>query len=214
MFSAISGSIALLTGLSIWLLNPIFDSIYLPNSNLNATIELVSQTKSIPEIDPNIPGNLYPCLPQQGVQKLELRAKFTTKEIENIDYYIVGVNNQPQSLSQNEAPTPSYQQTLVAIDEIGCQVIIPKEKYGTATLTMYIPKSSAYDLSLEYRRQAIAKAGGKNEYQKIIEETQLNSTPGDFSIYFPEDLWALKKLGIRLPDKIKIINHINEVQSR
>lgn len=214
MFLAISSSIALLTGLSIWLLSPISSSIYLSNSNLTATSELISQIKSIPEIDPNIPKHLYPCLPQQGIQKLELKAKVTTTKTKKIDYYIVGVNNQTQSLSEDKAPLPNYQQTLVAIDEIGCQVIIPKEKYGTATLTMYIPKSSAYDLSLEYRSQAIAKAGGKDKYQKIMEETQLNSTPGEFSIYFPEDVWALKKLGIKLSASIKIINHINEVQNK
>lgn len=203
------GSIFLLTVVSVWALAPFFANDQIPKP----AAELVAQQQANQqaEIDKNIPKNLYPCLPQQGVQKLELRAKTTT---EKIDYYIVGVNNQPQPLSQDEAPTPNYQQTLVAIDEISCRVIIPKEKYGTATLTMYIPKSSAYELSLEFHRRAFVKAGGREKFQQILWEEEQNSTPGDFPVYFPEEVWALKKLGVKLPPNIKIINHIKEVQGR
>ena len=207
MFLFVTNSFSLLAGLFVWLLNPIICSVHIFNSNSNTL--LVSQAKTIPKIDAKIPENLYPCLPKQNAQRLELIAINTTNRSNQLSYYIVGVYNQPEPLSQDEAPELNYQETLVAIDEIGCQVIIPKEKFGMATLTKYLPKTTAYELSLEYRRQAITQAGGRDKYQQLIEEAALNSTPGDFSIYFPEDVWALKKLGIKLPANIKIINHTN-----
>lgn len=214
MFLAVSSSITLLTGLSVWLLSPIFSSSYLSNSNSNSTAVFVSQAEPKPEFDPNIPKKLYPCLPKKNVQKMELRAKVTTNKTNQISYYLVGVYNQPQSLSPDETPEPSYQETVVVIDEIGCQVIVPKEKYGTATLTMYIPQSAAYELSLEYHRRAFAKAGGREKFQQLLWEEEQDSTPGDFPVYFPEEVWALKKLGVKLPPNIKVINHISEVQGR
>ena len=214
MFLAVSSGIALLTGLSIWLLSPTFSSSYFSNSNSNSTAVFVSQAEPTPEFDPDIPKKLYSCLPKKDVQRMELRAKTTTNKTSQISYYLVGVHNQIQSLNSDEILKPNYQETVVLIDEIGCQVIVPKEKYGTATLTMYMPKTVAYELSLEYHRRAFAKAGGREKFQQLLWEEEQNSTPGDFPVYFPEEVWALKKLGVKLPPNNKINNNITELQSR
>ncbi len=62
MFLAVSSSITLLTGLSVWLLSPIFSSSYLSNSNSNSTAVFVSQAEPKPEFDPNIPKKTLPLL--------------------------------------------------------------------------------------------------------------------------------------------------------
>ena len=102
MFLFVTSSFSLLAGLFVWLLNPIIGSVHIFNSNSNTV--LVSQAKTIPKIDAKIPENLYPCLPKQNAQRLELIDINTTNISNQLSYYIVGVYNQPEPLSQDEAP--------------------------------------------------------------------------------------------------------------
>lgn len=157
------------------------------------------------EIDKNLPTDLYPCLPKQE-KKIQLRATTTHSQKK---YYLVGLYGL-LSTHQGVAVEPSYNETLVALDNIGCQVIVSKQKMGDASLTLYIPKIAAYNLMLQRYQKAIAEAGGKEKYQQVLSEEEQTSTPGDYSVYYPEDVWALNKLGIKLPKNIKVVNRAEE----
>lgn len=154
------------------------------------------------QIDNKIPEKLYPCLPRQA-QKLELRAHINENEI---DYYLVGIQQLQQS---DDDDTPAYQETVVELDDIGCSIIVPREKSHAVSLTRYIPEEVAHQLKLQRFQQAIKQTGGKEKFQQLLleDEKQSEST----SYFFPEDAWALKKLGIRLPNNAQIVEDINQL---
>lgn len=201
------GSIFLVTAGSIWALTPFFaiNQIPKPAAELVAQREAEQQA----EIDKNIPKSLYPCLPEQE-QRLEARENTTYKQKK---YFLVGLYGLP-STHQGVEVQASYEETLVALDNVGCQVIIPKEKMGTASLILYIPQAAAYDLKLQRYRKAITELGGKKKLEQLLQAEEQTTTPGDYPIYFPEDIWALKKLGINLPKNIKVINHADELRHK
>ena len=201
------GSIFLLTALSVWALAPFFASDQISKS----ATELVAQQEAEQqaEIDENVPKSLYPCLPKQE-QRLEVRENTTYKQKE---YFIIGFYGLP-STHQGVEVQSSYKETLVALDNVDCQVIIPKEKMGTASLILYIPQAAAYDLKLQRYRKAITELGGKEKLEQLLQAEEQTTTPGDYPIYFPEDIWALKKLGINLPKNIKVVNHADELRHK
>jgi hypothetical protein len=158
------------------------------------------------QFDNKIPKKLYPCLPKQ-VRKLKFLAHTTANKS---GYYLIGVYNLPsQSLGEIE-PVPDYQQTLVSLDEIGCSVIIPKDKLGGVSLTEYLPEQAARELKLQTFRQAIAEVG-KQKFQRVLLEDE--SLEGDKSYFFPEDAWALQQLGVQLPPNIEIVNDFENLDS-
>ncbi len=207
MFLLVTIITFLVTVLLNWMFSIIFNNhVFTPN--IHSTAILISQTEHKPQYDEKIPKSLYSCLPKQ-IQKAELRAKTTANQT---NYYLIGVYNQSQPLNQEQAPLPNYQESLVSSNDASCEIIIPKDKLGMASMTQYVPKEVAYDLSLQSRRQAIARVGGRKKYQELLLEDEQGSTPGDHTIYFPEDIWALKKLGIKLPTNIKVINNVDELK--
>lgn len=170
-------------------------------SNSDSTVTLVQA-----RIDNKIPKELYPCLPKQA-QKLKLLAY--TKANDS-SYYAVGVYQLPQYLNDSE-PQPEYQETLVKLDSIGCSVVVSKEKNGAVSLIQYVPEKVARELSLQIYKQAIEEAGGKDNFQNLILEDE--NQAGYISYYFPEDVWALQQLGIRLPANIQIVEDVEQLKT-
>lgn len=176
---------------------------YLDNTrSSNKAVVLVQAT----QFDNSIPKNLYPCLPKR-VRKLRLFAHTTSNKK---SYYLVGVYNLPSSSLNQIDPLPEYQETLVALDDIGCLVIVPKEKLGAASLTQYIPEEIARELKLQRFRQAIVEAGGKQKLQELIWEDENHEDAASY--FFPEEAWALQQLGIQLPPNIKIVDDFENLQ--
>jgi hypothetical protein len=159
----------------------------------------------VPEVNDSVPKSLYPCLPKQ-VQKLKLLAQ---SSIDQSSYYIIGVYN--YQLRQGEEQPPEFQETLVKRDNIGCLVVVSKEKMAAASLTQYIPKDLACKLRLQTFRQAIVESGGKDKFQKLLLEGDESEKPGDISYYFPEDICALQQLDIKLPDSVKVVEDIKQL---
>lgn len=200
----IIGGISLLTAFSVWALTPLFSS----NHTTQSTAQLTTATEVnySTAIDKNIPKNLYLCLPK-AVQKLKLEE---TATYEQKKYFTVGIYTLPSNVAGMEEPS-SYKETVVALDDIGCQVVVSVEKSGMASLLLYLPQQVAYDLALQRFRNAISKSGGKEKYQQILLESEQTSTPGDYPFFFPEDAWALNQLGIKLPANAKIVKRADEL---
>lgn len=173
------------------------------SNSLRAPAVLVQATV---EVDDDIPQKLYPCLPKQ-VEKLMLAASTTIKQD---TYYLIEIHQAPQPLSNTEAPPPTYEQTLVKLDNLGCLVVVPKEKMGAVSLIQYVPESVARDLSLQMYKEAIAQAGGKEKFQQLWNEDDAEA--GDKSYLFPENVWALQQLGIRLPSRVQVVTDIEQLK--
>ncbi len=203
IFFVFFGSISLLTALSIWALSPFLANNQIPKPVIELIVQ--SQVKRQAEIDKNIPKNLYPCLPKHE-QRLQLRESTNYNKKQ---YYVIGIYELP-STHEGVEVQPSYKETLVALDNADCQVIVSKDKMGKASLILYIPQTAARNLRLQAFRKAIAELGGKEKLEQSLLEEEQTSIPGDYPIYFPEDVWALKKLGIKLPKNIRIVNRADE----
>lgn len=158
------------------------------------------------QFDSKLPKKLYPCLPKQ-VRKLKFLAHTTANKN---SYYLIGVYNLPSQSSSETEPVPDYQQTLVSLNEIGCLVIIPKDKLGAVSLTEYVPEQAARNLKLQAFRQAIAEVS-KEKFQKVLLEDE--SLEGDKSYFFPEDAWALQQLGVQLPPNTQIVKDFESLDS-
>ncbi len=189
-----------------WVLVSMFGNYISPSSVAQTVtkIEVVANTN----IDKNIPDKLHPCLPKQA-QELKLVSSVKSGKY---SFYIVGIY---QSLIQGQTSgsEPNYQETLLQQDEIGCLVVIPKEKMGATSIVPYLPKGIACELSIQEYRQVIASVGGKKKFEESFLD-QGDESPGDLSYYFPEDICAFNKLGVKVPSDLKVINHVDELLDR
>ncbi len=176
-------------------------------SSVNTLKTPVVFVQATAEIDNEIPQKLYPCLPKQ-VKRLALAASSSIKQD---TYYLVDVQQAPRPLSTTEAPSPTDEQTLVKLDNLGCLVVIPKEKMGAVSLTRYVPESVAQALSLQMYQKAIIEVGGKEKFQQLWDEDD-DTEAGDKSYIFPENAWALQKLGIRISPNVQVVTDIEQVE--
>lgn len=198
------GLVVLISGASLIAACSVQTTPYLNSSRSSNPTVILAQAK---QLDNNLPKKLYPCLPKR-VRKLKLLAHTTANKN---GYYLIGVYNLPSQPSSEIEPSPEYQETLVELDAIGCSVILPKEKMGAISLVEYVPEQVARELKLQSFRQAIAEAGGKEKFQKLLLEDENHE--GNTSYFFPEDAWALQKLGIRLPSNVQIVKDFEQLPS-
>lgn len=172
-------------------------------SKANSPVVLVQATEA--NIDSSIPKKLYPCLPKK-VERLMLVASAVNKDN---TYYLVGVDQALQFASTDEAPPPTYEETLVKLDNLGCLVVVPKEKKVMVSLTRYLPESVARSLSLQKHRKKIVDAGGKQKFEQSFNDDRDGA--GEITYLFPEDAWALKQLGINIPSNVRVITDVEEL---
>lgn len=176
------------------------------SSNEHSSVVLVQATEA--DIDANIPKKLYPCLPRK-VGRLKLLASNTS---EQDTYYFIGIHLAPYHQNSDEPLPPTYQETLVKLDNLGCLVIIPKEKLGAVSLTQYVPESVARSLSLQKHRKVIVEAGGKQNFEQSFSEDR--DGQGETTYLFPEDVWALKQLGINIPSSVQVVTDVEQLYSK
>jgi hypothetical protein len=189
-----------------WVLVSMFNNYIFPDSVAQSVtkIEVAANTN----IDKNIPDKLYPCLPKQA-QKLKLVSSVNSGKN---SFFIVGIYQSPIQ-GQASGGEPNYQETLLQQDEVGCLIVIPKEKMGATSIVPYLPKGIACELSIQEYRQVIASVGGRKKFEESFLD-QSNESPGDLSYYFPEDICAFNKLGVKVPSNLKVIQHIDELLDR
>jgi len=172
-------------------------------SKVNSSVVLVQATEA--NIDGSIPKKLYPCLPRK-VENMKLLA--STVDQDNT-YYLVGVYQALQPVTTDETPPPTYEESLVKLDNLGCLVVVPKEKTVMASLTRYVPESVARSLSLQKHRKVIVEAGGKQKFEQSFNDDRDGA--GEITYLFPEDVWALKQLGINIPSNVRVITDVEEL---
>lgn len=196
-------SFSLLSG---WILASIFGSYIVPDSVAQSVtkIEVAANTN----IDKNIPDKLYPCLPKQA-QELKLVSSVKSGKD---SFYVVGIYQSPLQEQTSEGE-PNYQETLLQLDEIGCLVVIPKEKMGSTSIVQYLPEGLACALSTQEYRRVIASVGGKKKFEESLLDRR-DESPGDLSYYFPEHICAFNKLGVKVPSNLRVIQHIDELLDR
>lgn len=185
-----------------------FSHLHYPTSNSSKAHLPIAQVQVVElDIDVNIPKTIYPCLPKK-VERLRLLASNTT---EQNTYYFVAIHLAPQPQNSIEPFPPTYQETLVKLDTLGCLVVVPKEKLGSVSLTQYVPESVARSLSLEKHRKLIVNAGGKQKFEQSFSDDR--DGQGETTYLFPEDVWALEQLGVNIPSSVQVITDVEQLYS-
>lgn len=155
----------------------------------------ISVVASGAHIDATIPLNIYPCLPG-SLSKAELWGKVKD---EQVIYYLLGIG---------EGAEGDATEVLIQEDSRGCLSVISPGFYGKdlvgdppPPLARYVPLNVARKLRLESYKQAIANAGGREKFQQLW----LSDTEAPSYLY-PEEVWALNQLGIKLTGKETILD--------
>lgn len=186
-----------------------FAQLYHPtsiSSKANSPVVLVQATEA--NIDSSIPKKLYRCLPRK-VEKLKLLASTVNKDNK---YYLVGVHQALQPASTNEGSPPTYEETLVKLDNLGCLVVVPKEKKVMVSMTQYVPESVARSLSLQKHRNKIVEAGGKQNFEQSFNDDRDGES--EITYLFPEDAWALQQLGINIPPNVRVVTDAEQLLTK
>ncbi|MEO1396221.1 MAG: hypothetical protein AAFV90_25260 [Cyanobacteria bacterium J06634_5] len=151
-------------------------------------IETGSMTKPLPV-------EILSCLPSQAV-KTDLSGEVKDK---NNNYYLVGT-----SLPNQNSEESKYREMLIQVNRQGtCLSLLPDKEY---VLSRYITVRLARQLALQNYQKTIHQMG-QGAFQAELSR-QLNNYPDSMKAQLPKEyIWALKQLGIELPQNgYKVLN--------
>lgn len=160
------------------------------------------------EVDPTIPNQLYPCLaPKEDQNSLDVKdveiKKITllgqTEEKNQIYYYL---NIDTASQTDFGIIFDSYRRLLKLSSDNQCSSFYSEDVY--APLSYYVSMSVARRLTLQWLQKEIERAGGKEKYQQELAESSNHA--GMELVFSKEQIWAYKKLDIRIPRSYKVLS--------
>ncbi len=87
---------------------------------------------------------------------------------------------------------------LISVDERNnrCSLLLFNPMGDTLPLSRFVPMSVAQQFALMQIKQGLAEAGSRRAYQQQIMQ---------FQEWTPEQIWAVQKLGFKVPKNIKVI---------
>ena len=140
-------------------------------------------------ISDSIPQTIVKCLP-----KVRDRATVLARAVENdTAYYLVHT-------SFKRGEDSAWGDFLIAAENTGCVLLNSPDAAQTLyknSLAQYVPVSVAQKLALSKWQKELNRTGSKEALRK---EILAGIEPGPDTMYlFPEDIWALKQLGIEIP---------------
>lgn len=98
--------------------------------------------------------------------------------------------------------------SLIQTDSSGCQRL-KGVRSGLKPTSSFMTRATAQQLELGRYRREIAWAGGKQAFERQLNDKLSPSPRSAYSgvtIYFsPEQIWALQQLGIRFPNTYKLL---------
>ncbi|MCM1985094.1 hypothetical protein [Lyngbya confervoides] len=139
------------------------------------------------QLSPDLPETLKPCLPEQFA-RAELLA-----ELEQNDQHLYHV----QVTYGDDVAQP-----LIAVQGDRCQVLNPRdENNADVPLSTVIDEEVAKTLALQRYQRTFEQVGGKDEFQKLLNEEAENA---EATVWIPQENYdALQTLGISMPDNVQ-----------
>lgn len=160
--------------------------IFSPKSQKEAQSKLAIDTSVIPKI-------VMLCLPK-NVKEISLTA---LTKYEGISYYLLDLTVARDDRSFGT----SFDRIIVTADSRNCKLLTPPEKSNlliTVSLREFVSEPVANQLALDKWQRQQKALGGKKALQQ---EINLGTQPGPDAIELnSEDVWALNKLGIHIPE--------------
>lgn len=151
-----------------------------------------------------IPEEILPCLPMNRKKPerdpiIEGAAKYQGK-----NYYVIHLLYETGSPFEDDLE-PYYKggRFAVTLDEIGClnlNTVEQSTEVFFSSLSEIVPIPVAQQIALEKWKFELNRLKDKEKLKTYILE---GIQPGPWRIYlFEEDLWALRQLGLNLPDSV------------
>jgi hypothetical protein len=161
---------------------------------------------SFPEI--TIYQKAETCLPsKQSVQDIKYIASLKDGSATYYSFYVT--QKIPMYFVDNIEEV--IRRTVVRVDDMGCLVIMPVEKFEDS-MTLYMPEQVAFELLQGEIEQEIAQSGGIQDFIRKFEQKGSMDEMGDSGAYvLPEFVYVYKKLGIPLPRKYTVIDSFTKV---
>jgi hypothetical protein len=160
------------------------------------------------DTDTKIPSSLAPCIPK-GIYNGYLDAK--VRYGQKTYYSLIWERKVPSDIFEGEMG-PVQELAVIVEDDLGCQVIVPPDKGLTHSKVLFMPLELARQLALNAWARRIAIVGGREKFQKILDNDRPEDAGTSPPYYFPEDKWAFERLGLRMP-KGALIREISDTDS-
>jgi hypothetical protein len=156
------------------------------------------------DTDQRIPSSLAPCIPK-GIYNGLLDAK--VKYGKGTYYSLVWERKVPSDIFEGEEG-PVQELAVIVEGDLGCQVIVPPDKGPTHSKALFMPVELARQLALNAWSRRIALVGGREKFQKLLDNDRPEDAGTSPTLLFPEDKWALDRLGLRMPKGALILEII------
>ncbi len=140
-----------------------------------------------------VPSQVLTCVPNEGA-KYELLG---TVHDRDTTYHLLSIYEYA-----DEDPKERWD-VLIQQDQAGC-LLLQHLGSGLKPLSAYMPLEIAKQLELQRYQHWIEKAGGKEKFQSVFSSQFSDS--GVPRYLSAEQVWALTKLSIQLPQTYKILN--------
>lgn len=148
--------------------------------------------KPVPVKGTQIPNAVLTCVPNEGA-KYELLGVAKQQETE---YYLLSIY-----AYADEDPTERWD-VVIQRDRAGC-LLLHHLGSGLKPIVAYMPVETARQLELQRYQHWIERAGGKEKFQQVfIARAADSGVPHYLS---EEQVWALKKLGISIPNTYRVL---------
>lgn len=138
-----------------------------------------------------VPEALSGCIPKQQVAKVDL---ITSSKQGETTYYLLNAYQEGDSVPTDLLISLSSQNQ--------CKQILYNPMGDVIPLSRFVPEGVAQTLTLARLKKGIDQSGGKDNFQRALDRAA-SSQQLSFS---PAEVWALKKLGIELPENIKVVD--------
>lgn len=147
-------------------------------------LPLDAQTTGIPE-------TVSHCIPQQTRQPIVRSELIGSSRLQGKDYYLLATYTE-----NNQQPT----NLIVAVTNGRCEEVFFNPMGDLVPFTSVVPQSVAQQLTLAQYRREIQRIGKDRFQQQVNQSAASTRNP----IWFAEEVWALRQLGITVPANVQV----------
>lgn len=139
----------------------------------------------------DIPETVSRCIPQQTRQPIVRSELIGSSRLQGKNYYLLATYTE-----NNQQPT----NLIVAVTNGRCEELFFNPMGDRISFASVVPQSVAQQLTLAQYRREIQRIG-KNRFQQQVSQ---GATSTQNPIWFAEEVWALRQLGITIPANVRV----------
>ena len=134
-----------------------------------------------------IPAVLNSCIPSNQVARAEL---IGTTRLQETEYYLLAAYEQGDEVGSD---------LVISAAGGACKRILYNPMGDRLALSSQVPQAVARQLTLQRYQREIDRIG-REAFQQQVNQ----STSGESITWYDEEIWALKQLGISVPDTVRV----------